>query len=58
MIPSLVGRPKGTEKGNFLALDLGGTNIRVMAVALDGNRNATLAAVSRFVIPREAMGGA
>ncbi len=58
MIPSFIGRPKGTEKGNFLALDLGGTNIRVLGVALDGNGNATLAAVSRFVIPHEAMGGA
>jgi len=55
MIPSFVGRPKGTEKGNFLALDLGGTNIRVLAVALDGKGNAQLAAVSRFVIPHEAM---
>ncbi|MBU4370980.1 MAG: hypothetical protein KKH02_06015 [Proteobacteria bacterium] len=58
MIPSFVGRPKGTEKGDFLALDLGGTNVRVLAVALDGNGNATLAAVSRFVIPSETIGGA
>jgi hexokinase len=58
MIPSFVGRPKRTEKGNFLALDLGGTNIRVLAVALDGKGNATLAAVSRFVLPHETMGGA
>ncbi|MBA4396329.1 MAG: hypothetical protein C0394_02930 [Syntrophus sp. (in: bacteria)] len=58
MIPSFVSRPKGTEKGNFLALDLGGTNIRVLCVALDGNGNATLAAVSRFAIPPEAMDGA
>jgi len=57
MIPSFVSRPKGTEKGNFLALDLGGTNIRVLAVELDGKGNATLAAVSRFVISHEAMGG-
>ena len=58
MIPSFVGRPRGTEKGNFLTLDLGGTNIRVLAVVLDGKVNASLAAVSRFVIPHEAMGGA
>jgi hexokinase len=58
MIPSFIGRPKGTEKGNFLALDLGGTNIRVLAAALDGNGNAKLAAVSRFIIPHEAMVGA
>lgn len=57
MIPSFVGRPKGTEKGKFLALDLGGTNIRVLAVELDGDGNAALAAVSKFVIPQEMMSG-
>ena len=57
MIPSFVGRPKGTEKGRFLALDLGGTNVRVLAVELDGNGNAALAAVGKFVIPPEIMCG-
>ncbi len=57
MIPSFIGRPKGTEKGNFLALDLGGTNIRVLAAALDGNGKASLAAVSRFIVPHEAIVG-
>lgn len=28
--------PDGTEKGNFLALDLGGTNFRVLLITLDG----------------------
>lgn len=28
--------PNGTEKGNFLALDLGGTNFRVLLITLDG----------------------
>ncbi|SNX85477.1 probable glucokinase [Melanopsichium pennsylvanicum] len=38
MIPSFVtGVPTGTEKGTYLALDLGGTNLRVCEVALDGN---------------------
>jgi hexokinase len=57
MIPSFVRRPNGTEKGRFLALDLGGTNIRVLAVALDGNGGAVPTAISRFVIPHEAMTG-
>jgi len=57
MIPSFVGRPTGTEKGKYLVLDLGGTNIRVLAVELDGNGNTALAAVSRFVIPQEMMCG-
>lgn len=37
MIPSFVtGVPDGTEKGTYLALDLGGTNLRVCEIALDG----------------------
>ena len=37
MIPSFVtGVPTGAEKGTYLALDLGGTNLRVCEVALDG----------------------
>ena len=28
--------PDGSEKGNFLALDLGGTNFRVLLITLDG----------------------
>jgi hexokinase len=57
MLPSFVGRPKGTEKGQFLALDLGGTNFRVMAVALDGKGHAAIAAVSKFTIPGALMQG-
>lgn len=57
MIPSFVRRPDGTERGRFLALDLGGTNIRVLSVALDGNGGAAMTAVSRFVIPHEVMTG-
>lgn len=30
--------PKGTEKGRFLALDMGGTNMRVAEIELDGER--------------------
>ncbi|KAI9484798.1 hexokinase-domain-containing protein [Zychaea mexicana] len=38
MIPSYVeGRLTGQEKGHFLALDLGGTNLRVVLVTLEGN---------------------
>ncbi|OCH95887.1 hexokinase [Obba rivulosa] len=38
MIPTFVtGVPNGTETGTFLALDLGGTNLRVCEVQLLGN---------------------
>ena len=57
MIPSFAGPPKGTEKGRYLVLDLGGTNIRVLAVDLDGRGSATISAISRFVIPQEMMCG-
>ncbi|EIW79630.1 hexokinase [Coniophora puteana RWD-64-598 SS2] len=37
MIPTFVfGWPTGSEKGDFLALDLGGTNLRVCLVTLQG----------------------
>uniref|UniRef100_A0A0M3HLQ7 Phosphotransferase n=1 Tax=Ascaris lumbricoides TaxID=6252 RepID=A0A0M3HLQ7_ASCLU len=37
MLPSyLRSGPNGTEEGDFLALDLGGTNFRVLLVRLDG----------------------
>ncbi|KZT26882.1 hypothetical protein NEOLEDRAFT_1177072 [Neolentinus lepideus HHB14362 ss-1] len=43
MIPSFVtGVPDGTETGTFLALDLGGTNLRVCEVELHGNNTFTL----------------
>lgn len=57
MIPSFVGRPTGRERGRFLALDLGGTNCRVLEVELDGSGGASVAAVSRFLIPRECLSG-
>ncbi len=58
MIPSFVDKPKGNEKGEFLALDLGGTRLRVLAVKLDGKGNATVSAAKRFIIPKHVMGGA
>lgn len=37
-LPSFVTRlPKGDETGTFLALDLGGTNLRVCEVVLEGH---------------------
>ncbi|KAG6919296.1 hypothetical protein DXG01_007428 [Tephrocybe rancida] len=43
IIPTFVtGVPDGTETGTFLALDLGGTNLRVCEVVLNGNKTFTL----------------
>lgn len=57
MIPAFVGRPKGTEKGKFLALDLGGTNLRILAVELDGKGTSTVLAVSKYAIQKKIMTG-
>lgn len=43
MIPSFVtGRPTGDEKGKYLALDLGGTNLRVCEFELKGDGKFTV----------------
>ncbi|KAG5644937.1 hypothetical protein DXG03_007402 [Asterophora parasitica] len=43
MIPTFVtGVPDGTETGTFLALDLGGTNLRVCEVILNGDKTFSL----------------
>jgi hexokinase len=43
MIPSFVTAvPDGTETGTFLALDLGGTNLRVCEVVLNGDKTFSL----------------
>ncbi|KAF9148892.1 glucokinase [Linnemannia schmuckeri] len=40
MIPTFVsGRPDGHERGSYLALDLGGTNLRVCLITLKGNND-------------------
>ncbi|KNA14450.1 hypothetical protein SOVF_107490 [Spinacia oleracea] len=44
--------PSGNEEGCFYALDLGGTNLRVMQVKLQGNRTIDLKAESYMVPPK------
>lgn len=40
MLPSYVRAvPNGTEQGEFLALDLGGTNFRVLLIRIAGNES-------------------
>ena len=39
MHPSFVSRPSGSERGRYLALDLGGTNVRATLVELGGERD-------------------
>lgn len=37
LLPSYIALPEGNEKGDFLALDFGGTNVRAARVRLSGN---------------------
>ncbi|KFY25676.1 hypothetical protein V493_04510 [Pseudogymnoascus sp. VKM F-4281 (FW-2241)] len=54
-IPTYVtGVPNGTEKGVYLAVDLGGTNFRVCSVQLHGDTTFSLTQ-SKVAIPRELM---
>ena len=46
--------PNGTEKGLYLAVDLGGTNFRVCSIQLHGNTTFSLTQ-SKVAIPRELM---
>ncbi|KAK4218991.1 putative glucokinase [Rhypophila decipiens] len=54
-IPTYVtGVPKGTEKGLYMAVDLGGTNFRVCSINLNGDTTFNLT-FSKVAIPRELM---
>merc|ERR1719199_2074003 len=53
MLPTHITRlPNGKEKGMYLALDLGGTNFRVLKVSLDGTGKAVVDA-KKWTVPME-----
>lgn len=56
MLPSYVRAvPNGTETGNFLALDLGGTNFRVLLIELRGHEASMISQIYR--VPESVMRG-
>ncbi|XP_049620508.1 hexokinase HKDC1 [Suncus etruscus] len=58
MLPTYVyGVPDGTENGKFLALDLGGTNFRVLLVKIRSGRRSVRMYNKIFAIPLEIMQG-
>uniref|UniRef100_A0A8C2L5P6 hexokinase n=1 Tax=Cyprinus carpio TaxID=7962 RepID=A0A8C2L5P6_CYPCA len=59
MLPTYVYRtPDGTERGKYLALDLGGTNFRVLVVKIrTGMRNSVRMYNKIYAIPLEIMQG-
>ncbi|OXB63880.1 hypothetical protein ASZ78_004175 [Callipepla squamata] len=59
MLPTYVcGTPDGTENGKYLALDLGGTNFRVLLVKIKSGRRRSVRMYNKiFAIPLEIMQG-
>uniref|UniRef100_A0A8C7TJJ5 Hexokinase-2 n=1 Tax=Oncorhynchus mykiss TaxID=8022 RepID=A0A8C7TJJ5_ONCMY len=59
MLPTFVrSTPDGTEKGDFLALDLGGTNFRVLLVKVSDNGKQKVEMENQiYAIPEELMRG-
>ncbi|KAJ6653241.1 hypothetical protein lerEdw1_009405 [Lerista edwardsae] len=59
MLPTYVcATPDGTEKGDFLALDLGGTNFRVLLVRIrSGTRRSVEMHNKIYAIPQDVMQG-
>ncbi|KAL0593223.1 Hexokinase-2 [Plecturocebus cupreus] len=59
MLPTYVcATPDGTEKGDFLALDLGGTNFRVLLVRVQNGKSGGVEMHNKiYAIPQEVMHG-
>ena len=54
MLNSYIGMPKGDEIGDFLALDFGGTNLRVLNIHLTGDCKAeVIKKVARPLVTEE-----
>lgn len=50
MIPTYVGRPTGREKGKYIAIDLGGTNFRIVSLTLKGRGVSSDHHVMKFAL--------
>lgn len=57
MIPTYVDRPTGNEKGRFIALDLGGTNFRILELELKGNGRTGMPKMMKFVLEKRYLTG-
>jgi len=55
MIPAYVDRPTGNEKGKFIALDIGGTNFRILEAELKGGGSIARPASRKFAIDKRHM---
>lgn len=57
MIHTCVTIPTGNEKGKFIALDLGGTNFRVLEVELMGNGRISVNKAQKFILNKKYIAG-
>ena len=57
MIHTYLRKPAGSEKGRFLALDLGGTHFRVVSLELKGNRKTGIPLIKTFVLRKKHITG-
>ncbi|MFH1380851.1 MAG: hexokinase [Candidatus Omnitrophota bacterium] len=53
MLPTYAKCPTGMERGEFLALDLGGTNFRIFKLKLKGKRRVSGILSEKFVLKKE-----
>jgi hexokinase len=53
MLPAYIDNPTGKERGEFLALDLGGTNYRVLRVSLLGDGRPPVVGSAKFQLKPE-----
>ncbi len=57
MIPSYADKPTGKEKGKFIALDLGGTNLRILELQLKGRGQISSSGERKFVLDKKYIAG-
>ncbi len=58
MIPTYVDSPTGRERGEFVALDLGGTNFRILEISLEGGGRSGKPRIMKFVLKKHHVTGA
>jgi hexokinase len=56
MLPAYIGRPAGDETGIYLALDFGGTNLRVAEVELTGKDEPSIRKLHKVSLKNDAAG--
>jgi len=57
MIPAYVDKPTGKEKGEFISVDLGGTNLRILRLGLKGQGKIARLGERKVVLEKKYTGG-